>query len=245
MVVVVILIALSVPSLRKARSSAQELTDAVRIKQLGLLVAAYANDFKDLPPVIFSPTYVNPSLGSPWQQATVRGTVVQGGWFSNATKFYYALSPLPSIQAVTSVKAPKGRYTITIGGERTSYLSDFYLADVFYADPDYWTRTGQRGVSQWHPQPISAVAFPSRKGLLWQSMIYDVPGFPSGTNACCTGTNPTAILWADQSVSNEVMSKLNPGVPNGWYHGGPIGFPDDAIGPPVYGTERGILGTDR
>lgn len=243
--VIAVLIALAVPGLVRTRQSARDLSDLIKVRQLGSLLAAYAGDFKDFPPVIFPPVFVNRQLNIPELQIDYRGETLSGSWFSNAGMFHLAFDPVVPTTLVRATGAPKRMFKAHLHSGTTALISDFKLADVFYADPDFWTRDRQIGPTQWHPQTLSSVAFPSAKGMLWQTIVYTIPGHPEGVHGCCSSGVQTAILWADQSASLENMAKLLPGVTHSWGYGSTGPIPADAKGPPVYQTEFGVLGRDR
>ncbi|MBL8875383.1 MAG: type II secretion system protein [Phycisphaerae bacterium] len=242
---VAILIALVVPGLMGVRRQAKSLTDLEKIRNLGIGIQVYAGNFKDLPPVVFPPVFVNPSMNAPPVTVEVRGAKVAGAWFDNPIKYHLLLDPLPLRDEVLAAGATKKVPAVKTRDGLTPSLPHFFISDVFYADPEYWTRDKQVGPSQWRAQPLSSVQFPSSKGLMWQSKVFTAKGFPDGVAGCCTNGVKTAILWADLSATLEVMGKLRWGVPNGWHHGVAGATPPTVDAPPIYSTELGVLGIDR
>lgn len=243
--VIAVLIALAVPGLVRTRQAARDLSDLSKIRQLGALVTLYAGDYRDVPPVIFPPVFVSRQLNIPELKIGYRGDTLSGSWFSNAGMFHLAFDPVAPTTLVRATGAPKRMYKAHLTSGTTALVSDFKLADVFYADPEFWTRDRQIGPVQWGAQTLSSVAFPSAKGMLWQTIVYTIPGHPEGVQGCCSTGVQTAILWADQSASPQNMAELLPGVPNSWGYGATGPVLNDAKGPPVYQTEFGVLGRDR
>ncbi|MFO0859837.1 MAG: type II secretion system protein [Phycisphaerales bacterium] len=243
--IVAIVLSLVLARLQQVRSRAHEVSDLSRIRQLGLAVVAYSSDFKEMPPVLFSPVYVNPEFQAPWQSVQVGDRLVNGAWFMNGAKFHLLLRPVPTLHEIRALGAKPDGATLTVDGTRTSLVADFYLTDAFYADPEYWTRDKQIGPAQWRPQRLSSVAFPSNKAMLWQPRVYTKPGYEEGFPSCCADQVRSAVEWADGSATNEVVGRLKRGVPNGWHHGnaGGVSPSDEAM--PLLGTEFGVLGQDR
>ncbi|MBL8886649.1 MAG: type II secretion system protein [Phycisphaerales bacterium] len=242
---VAILIALAIPRLVKTRQQARDLTDLTKIRQLGLLVTAYANDSKDLPPQIFAPIFVNGPLGIPPLQIKYRGASLTGSWFTNATVFHLAFDVLPSPAQVRATGSPTRMFKAHTDIGTTAMYSDFKISDVYYADPEYWSRDHQKGPEQWRTQTLTSVAFPSAKGFMWQTKLYTIPGYPDGIYGCCTAGVQTAVLWADMSANPQVVADLTWGVPNAWTYGSAGPVSPDAKGPPIDGTELGVFGRDR
>lgn len=240
-----VLLALAIPSLVRARQRASDVTDLARIRQLSALVIAYSNDAKDLPPQIFPPVFVNKQLNIPPLQVRYRGVELTGSWFTNCVMFHLAFDVLPSPAAVRAAGAPAKMFKAHTDVGTTAMFSEFQLSNVFYGDPEFWTRDRQRGPTQWRAQPLSSVAFPSAKGFLWQTKVYTIPGHPEGLYGCCPANIPTAVAWADMSATPQVIADLMWGVPNAWTYGSVGAIAPDAKGPPIDGTEFGILGRDR
>lgn len=243
--VVAILLSLVLARVRQVRSRVYEVSDLSRIHQLGVAVVAYSGDFRDLPPVLFPPVYVNPEFQAPWQTVQVGDRQVDGAWFLNGAKFHLLLRPVPTLAEIRALGAKSDAPTLTVDGTRTSLVADFYLVDAFFADPEYWTRDKQIGPAQWRPQRLSSVAFPSNKAMLWQPRVYTKPGYDEGFPSCCSDQVRSAVEWCDGSATSEVVGQFKRGVPNGWHHGNPgaVSPLDEAM--PLLGTEFGVLGQDR
>ncbi|MBN8599202.1 MAG: prepilin-type N-terminal cleavage/methylation domain-containing protein [Planctomycetes bacterium] len=243
--VLAILLALVLPVLSGTRQRALSIKALSNARQLGALVAAYSNSSKDLPPVFFPPVFANPSVGAPWVVIDFQSNKVRGSWWSNAEMYHLLLDPLP----ISNLIAPGGRTPeskeFTVGGVPTPAYSDFPLSYTLYTEPAFWTWEGQIGPRQWSPQPLTSIAFPSQKGLLWQSTVYGYSGYPEGAPACCLLNVRTAICWSDLSAASESMASLNKGTSNGWGYSMIRPPTKEPNGMPIAETEGGILGRDR
>ncbi|HEX8876025.1 MAG TPA: hypothetical protein VF777_04705 [Phycisphaerales bacterium] len=195
-------------------------------------------------PTIFAPVYLNSTLGDPWESVDLGGAKVIGAWFMNSLKYHYLLGPL-SDHDVRAHGAPKNPHQIRVFGAVTALHADFRLAESFYADPEYWTRDKQRGPVQWRTQRLADVAFPSKKGLLYQGVRYNHRGDAKGETIGFGSTGNTAVCWSDGSASEQPYSSLNPGVPNNWHYGITTPLSPKSNGLPVADTEFGVLGMDR
>lgn len=246
--ILAVLLALAVPALRAGRTYSLRLVDLNNVRQLGTLVQEYALAERDCVPAIWPPVYVNPKAGAPFQFVNVRGANVSGGWFDNAHFFFAALSPMPPESMLTAARAPRRARVVgpTIDIPR---LADFRISEVFYAEPEYWTRDRQVGPEQWALQRLGSVAFPSAKGLMSQTALFAHPSADPKEGADLHfGRTPGArgvVLWCDGSAGFESYPDLEWGVPNNWNYGGSGAEPVGSRAVPFTATEFGVLGRDR
>ncbi len=250
--ITMILVGLALPSLAAMRMQAREVDSLSRIRQLATLVLAYAADNDDRVPAIFPPIYVEPEEPIEWLEAEVGGVRLLGAWFTNSTDGLYALTPPPPPDVLRAPEAPDVE-PIIIDGEPTSHFIDYAIADCFYASPVYWHNDDrQRGPVQWRAQAISDIRYPSDKGFMFQSMLYDVRStHPQGRDSIGEFRDrATPVVWGDMSGSREHVWSLRPGVMNRFLHSPGIRRLIQnphmwAGGPPINNTEDGIAGRDR
>lgn len=245
-----ILIGLSLPALQGMKHRSREVQSLSRIRQLGLMVTAYAGDNDDRVPAIYPPVFIEP--GDPpdcWVTVEVGGRSFTGSWFGNSVDGFYALTPPPPPNVMRAPSAPDAE-PIMVDGVGTSHFTDYGIAQCYYARPSYWHLPTQRGPSQWGAQAIGETKFPSQKGLIYQTAVYD-PAIPyKGGRAPVSFYPyiPSSVLWADLSASQEVYAKLRPGVVNRYRCQAPRSmrpvYPGET-GPAIDNTEHGIFGRDR
>ena len=241
---ILVLLSLAIPGLAGVRRQAREISALSSIRTMGQGLHQYATDSMDLVPAFLPKTSFFIRQGGKWPEVLYRNIRLRGGWFDHSALYHLAFSPLLPWGVNRAPGAPNNLPSVTIDGVRSAYYTDFRLSDSFYAEPSYWEFGRQRGPEQWGAQRLISVAFPSRKALLWQTRSFPGPG--GGVELGFLGNVPGAILWADQSASEEVLRKLREGGPVNHFHPG-IGSPApaDARGLPVRDTEHGILGVDR
>lgn len=238
--VVVILLAISLPTLQGARSRARGVGGLSNIRQLGTMVSLYI-DVHASAPALLAPVYSSDPADEQ-EHETAWGTI-HGYWWTNAYLFHFALDDMPDASVLTDPGHPAADTGEHLA--RTGVASpDYALSESFYAGPAYWDRWTQRGPTQWRTQTLERVRYPSGKAFMKQTVAYDVPGFPSGYMVCCVDTVQSAVLWSDLSSTREVQGRLLPGVPNFWDVRQPL--PQIwANGRPIDATQDGVLGRDR
>lgn len=236
--VMVVVGALIAPSISQARRSGRQLSSDQRIRSVGLGIQAYANDSKDLPPVLFSQRFAF----YPPEIETVRigDDEVVGLWWD--VTFHY-IHPLASYSPVASAFAPRSlRYVADAQRIATQAAPDYQLSQAFYAEPAFWNRRTKVGPSQFGAQALSNVRYSGQKVLLLQHNNYLFPEFGSSVSTLAEHI-PASIAWADGSAGSVFRSELEPGVPNCWQHSYRQWLLGD--GSPGDETEDGVHGIDR
>lgn len=235
-----LLASLAAQGLSNARVKSRTLGSISNIRPHGMLVQAYSQNARDLPPVLFRPELALYPSG-PWQTVEVEGESVRGSWFENARRFHALLDK----DTVSGIAYDPSRPPHLRGPYRRGGLCDYSIALTFYASRDFWNRWTQTGLSQFVPQRLTAVSFPSQKGFMKQSVVYTIAAFPEGFGACCGHNEPSAVLWADGSATHEAQPALRPGEPN-FFHYGNIAPPTYwSSGTPIDATKDGVFGRDR
>lgn len=169
--VVMILIGLSLPAISKVRGQARDVQSLSRIRQLGLLVVQYAGDNDDRVPAIFPPIFIEAGNPPDWLEVEIGGRTFSGAWFTNSGDGYYALNPPPPASVMRAPGAPD-LDPILVHGEPTSHFSDYWIAECYYATPNYWHNDARQvGPRQWSTQALSDARYPARKGFIWQGAI--------------------------------------------------------------------------
>ncbi len=248
--VMLVLLGISLPALMGVKERAREMQSLSRIRQLGLLVLAYAGDNADRVPAIFPPRFIAP--GDPpdcWFTVEVGGRSFTGSWFDNSSNGFYALSPPPPMHVM---RAPSHLDVgpIMVDGVGTSHFTDYEIAECYYAKPSYWHLSTQRGPSQWGAQAIGETKFPSHKGLIFQTSVYDstIPYKDGRAPVSFYPYIPSSVLWADMSATQEVYADMLPGVVNRYRCQKPRSMrpvlPGEK-GPAIDNTKHGIFGRDR
>lgn len=238
-----ILVAIMLPQFSGARRSARDTGSLSNIRHVGVAVTGYAGDYAGCPPVIFRPEALFMSM-QPLEHVDFGEYSIEGAWFFNAVYFHHALSPLLPAETLFDPAAPREVIRrVRRGNESTAEYGDYIITQTLYAARPFWNVRTQSGPSQFQPQPLDTIAFPSQKGLARQSMQYARP--PSGWLSCCETDVPAPVLWADLAAQRVVQRTLLPGVPNGWHHG-LAGAPSVwDVGVPVDMTPDGVYGRDR
>lgn len=122
----------------------------------------------------------------------------------------------------------------------------YRLSNTFYADPQFFNWDTQRGLSQFRAQPLTNVAFPASKGVLFQTRMYHYPQYGI-VLSCCMFDLPAPIAFGDLSASEHIMRRMPHGITNFFSRTAlaPGVDPRELPGVPVDHTIAGILGRDR
>ena len=233
--ILVVLMGVLLPGLGKSRQAARDLGVMSNIRQLGILVSAYMDEHRAAPALFPA---VRVPAGEPHHAVSTPYGGLRGFWFTNSKYFQYLLDE----RVPNSVIAAPGRPGI----DTTTYIvGDYSLSSTFYARPDYWNRTTQRGASQWATMRLDQVRYPSSKGFMLQDFTYTISHLPDGMMTCCADDVSSAILWSDLSATQEVQGRMIPGVPNFFdeRNTGTTSYWQD--GAPVRSTADGVHGRDR
>jgi len=236
--IVAVVVSFIIPALGASVDRATLATSLSRIHQLHIGLAHYAGQFRDLPP-----TFGTPALGThDWDPSL--GNAARGTWFRQASLFGFAMSAIledPNVVVAVGNKSPGP--LLELWG-LPARQGDFFLAETCYGHPRFFDWETQTGLPQFAPQPLSSVAFPSNKGLIFQWQVFH-DGAPA--SACCTFDHPTSVCFADGSASPQIMKQMIPGMVNlynDWYYSpgiDPTTFPHI----PIDGTFNGNQGVDR
>lgn len=239
--IIAILIALALPALRGARTSARSMVGISNIRQFGIIVADYTATWSSVP-AILPPLYSSDPEDE--ISVTTEWGTFSGIWWHNPHWFHFTLDEMPP----ASVLNDPGHPAIDIEAELDRIgapTSDYSISEAFYADPVYWNRDTQTGPLQWHTQTLDRVRYPSQKAFMAQTTVYDVPGYPNGYMACCIDEVESSVLWSDLSSTREIQARLMTGMPN-FYDVRRDPPPQVwARGEPIHNTTDGILGRDR
>jgi len=241
--VVAVLLSLVVPYLGRSRGEARVAGSLANIRAIGIALQSYADENNDLPPVFFKPV-AGHFPETPQQYVEVLGRTVDGYWFDQAYLYHMAFGPPLPLKTLQSPGHPP-EWIETADGVQTTSVTDYWLTEALYAEPAYWNRWTQAGVSQWKVQRLSSIRFPSSKGLLYQVWVYNMPGMGVCQQVPQFDKAAGAVLWADLSAQNVVQSSLLPGEPNFHAHWplSPPSFLDN--GWAIRATRDGVFGRDR
>lgn len=238
--VICTLFGLLLPALNQSRQSATDIRSLSNIRQIGIAVTGYSDDNRGSIPVLYPPMLGFLDEGPAFEFETEWGNV-PGFWFLHTSIYQVALDERLPAEVVF---AP-GRMADGSSLDRI-FRPDYFLSEVFYADPVYWNRFTQQGPSQWAGQRLHAVRFPSDKGFIYQGVRHDATASGAPAMACCTpDLPPAAVLWSDLSAEALVIGTLAPGEPNFFHHSTPGYGSLTQNGAPVVQTRDGILGRDR
>lgn len=237
--VVSFMCALAIPYLADARARSLGVRSQSNIRQLGLGVAGYAGDNKDLPPVLGGG---RPSDGWSFQFQTYS----TDNWFAHKWLFSLAITRyLEDVRVAAAPGNPNPRKILTVDGERAS-LSDYSLSPTLYATPSFFSWDTQKGPSQFGAQRLDQIAHPSDKGVLNANWIYHIPKY-GPTPTCCVFDVASPVCFGDLSVSEHVIRRMRPGMMNIYDKDVVLGGGDPVKmqGPPVTGTLDGVSGRDK
>ncbi len=237
--VVAVVVSLVVPAMARVSGRAKLATSLSRIHQLHIGLEHYAGQFKDLPP-----TFGTPSLGRRDWVPSLPG-LSHGTWFRQSQLFSLAMSALLEDTNVVVAKGnPSPEPIVELWG-LPGRRGDFFLAQTCYASPAFFNWETQVGLTQFAPQPLSSVVFPSDKGLIYQWQVFHENG--PGALACCVADVSTAVCFADGSASEEVMTQMIRGMVNLYddSYNSPGIDPTVTPGYPIHGTHLGNRGRDR
>lgn len=244
--VTLVLLGLAVPAFSKARSQALGVRSLSNIRQCGLFVVLYSHDNKGLPPVLFQPElrFMTPAPGN-LETITRSGREWKGGWFSSAALWYLAIPG--GVPPEVLLEGDVTNLTVSNGAGRVALRTHHRLAETYYGTPRYWNRDTQSAPEGFLAQRIGAESFPSRKGMIFQTRRFDLPGAAEagGFWTCCDSKIDSSVLWADTSASRVVQSELLPGIENAYHHGLFAPAPYWAAGRPIDNTKNGVEGFDK
>lgn len=236
-----VLIGLFIPTIGVSMGRAATVVSMSNARQIGLSMSVYADEFSGSLPVLYRPELGFEDEDPPFIYETPWGGI-PGFWFAQASYYQLAMAdPLPA----DVVLAPQHPPTAT--SYQHLFQPSYVLSHTFFAEPRYWNRHTQEGASQWSPQRLDAVRFPSDKGMLVQMARYDLRSQSGGASmACCSpGLPATTVLWSDLSAEMLVVGDLRDGEPNYYYHGGQGYGSLSESGLPILSTKDGVLGRDR
>jgi type II secretory pathway pseudopilin PulG len=243
MAVVILLVALALPALRRARGEAHAAATIQQVKAIAAGLWTYAADYRDSVPVFLPPIEAY-AHRDPVFMGEVFGRVYGGYWFDHSLYYHIAFSPPLPMDTLLAPNSDWTRPEVT-QGIRSTRVTTFWLSSTLYTDPEYWQRFGQRGPSQWRGQRLTNTRYPSLKGVLLQTHNYSDPGLRHNQTVPTWPNVRGAVAWADASVTMPYQRDLIPGIPNYFDHWqrSPPSFLSD--GWPVHQTEWGIWGRDR
>ncbi len=238
--VVSILLSIALPALSGAMSKGRAVAADARCRQIGQALFHYASDFNDLPPILGP---VDSSGISTW---TMDFGTSRRPWFNHANRYSLVLASYVGTWRDMIAPGNPEIYPHEKHGGVEVARSDYYLTNTMYASPSFFNWNTLVGPSQFAGQHLGSVAFPSAKGMLWQNLLFHVPGVGTAV-ACCLADVATPIAFCDGSVSEMVMRRMPPGIINPF--AGALIPPDmdprEIHGSPVSDTIDGIMGRDR
>lgn len=241
LVILSVVLLIAALSISRIRSRATSVTSESNLRQLGVLVVAYSQDFREMPPTVFAPIEQFMSRLDPPQAVQTPHGVARGYWFSNSLEFAAVLDNVPPARIRRDASMPRGLAETGIDG----FDTDFKISDTLYATPEYWNRITQRGIEQWFPMQLSLVSFPSDKGFMRQVRLHSPPPDEPVSETCCSTRARSAVLWFDLAAESLTQRDLIPGEPNFWHYGNLTPLPLWASGTPIDSTLDGVFGRDR
>lgn len=233
--VIGVLVAIVTPYLARSRGRAQALSDTARCDTIAKAIGAYANDWKDLPPVI---------LGRDQSQRIVTDdgeSLGEGNWFEHA--WAYAIGLRDYIEVPSAFRSLGSLPPTRMVAGREFVTPHFSLTETLYADPAFFNWATQAGVDQFRPQPTHLVQRPDAKGMLWQSYT-----MRNGRELDPNSREPRAVSFFDGSSAMIDLSTLKPAMWNLYGTGRilvPTLDPRELRGAPVATTFEGVRGSDR
>jgi len=149
--VLLLLAGLVLPALSQTRHASFATVSLSNIRQVGVAIVAYGQDYLDRPPILFPPVLV--MAPPPWLIVEVDGESVQGAWFTNGSNYPRLLNPRLPPRALRDphVRSPTGVQT------------DYSISNTFYATPEYWNRATQTGPEQWIVQQLQMSRSPRKR----------------------------------------------------------------------------------
>lgn len=156
-VIIGVLVATFLPSLRQARKHAQETKVLANLRSHASIFAAYSNEWKDRLPYFTYPDATLTVLRHEGVAVSARYFWAAFYWnFALADGYYDGRVDHPSF------------YPPGIGAH--SLAMPFWYSQVFIADPRYWNPSTRVGRSQWRAVGMYEVDFASKKVLLINSL---------------------------------------------------------------------------
>jgi type II secretory pathway pseudopilin PulG len=235
--IIMIVTALVLPSLGGVRRTASELKTLSNIRQIGIGLSLYAEDAAGLPPVFAEPV---------WPESTwnIGGTPVETAlWFDHA--FSYSLAITASLENIEVAVAPGNLQPTPVGQFNgvPARRADYFLTNSLYATPEFFDWATQQGPAQFRPQRLDSITFSSSKGLLYQPILYHLPGRQYWGDP----GNHGPVAFADGSADILDASLLLPGMLNLYDRvlTNPAQDPAEAECAPVANTYHGVRGRDQ
>jgi len=221
--VLAVLIGLTLPALKGARSSSQRLGSLSNLRQHGTAFAAYTADFQDYWPLFTHPDRRVAFLCS---NTRFKPAYFEGYFCWNAALApqYYGGNCLDA-----SFRTPEMEDLWFPNG--TSY----WYSDVFIADPQYWTYALRKGPAQWRATRASEVTSPSKKAL-----HISVGELLSDEQTLDRERSP-GVGFVDGSVRNVRLADIRPGHRDGPGARTILARPHDF---PTMHTLKGVHGRD-
>lgn len=225
---VVILLTLTLPSLRSSRSSAAQAGSLANLRQHLAVFSLYNADFD-----MHMPYYTHP-------ERPVRLECQGGyGWvdyFSGYAEWNVALGDIYYEGHKTlACFFPPGYLEAEAPSIAAPCMTPYFYSSTYLADPAYWTYDRRQGPEQWRATRISEVLHPSKKAVLFESWPY----FASIT--IHPWRDRPGIGFADGSVRRYPRNSIRPGH---WYGTGVIPGTSMVHDFPTMHTIEGVHGRD-
>lgn len=216
--IISILLALSIPALRSARSSARETRSAAKVRQLLIALHQYTEDHKAFFPYFGTPG----SPSTPLDPAVVPAPDAPSYFRGQA--YYWLPLIQPYYSRTDALVRPVHPLT------QREYISYVALTHTVAAAPRYWEEPDPDDLSLFRGCQSHELTFPSNKGLLLHigSRIFAQTAPATALVGFGDGSAGDA-RWTASSMSSEFVVERDFG----------------AISWPVLSTRRGLHGIDR
>lgn len=230
--VISLLIALSLPSLGRAKAAGQLASQISMARQMDASLLMYTQDYQDGFPYFGTP-------GDPWGPIRIRGWEIRGmelsGPYFSWQRWLWLSAVMPEyFQAPLDAIRPEGQaiyFGQVLGWPEFIVAADFQVTSTLFAAPKFWSDDGGAAGADpryLHQTRLSHVLFPSQKGLLgadlagpsgWQVQPEMAVGLGDGS--------ARAIAWREAQLAA-------PGVERPW----------GATGMVIDSTRDGLAGID-
>lgn len=151
-----ILIALTMPTLRGVRERSRDLGEIAKIRQHAAVISAYTTDYADV-----YPYYADPDA----TQYVIRCgsyALIEDEYFLSTWYWNMALGDCCYQGACTGPMFKDKRDTMWDGPWGSSY----HYSSTFLTRPEFWNPETRSGPEQWRPVRGADVLFPSQKAVL-------------------------------------------------------------------------------
>jgi hypothetical protein len=223
---IVLLLALTIPSLLRSRSAARATVSSTNCRTLLSVLTTYADSNQERYPT------VEPGVFYPSESRDL--LLMFPYWYIYQTWTGVVYDILPYADHVGVYLSPGSPRTRQIGNR---WPPSYHLSTTVAGDPALWRSGAPADPTLQRAMRVSNVRYPSQKAILWDGEASFAPRPPTREATSGSLAIPTPVGMADLSVSFRTPAEATPPIINP-FTGNPARFQH------LHNTEGGVYGHD-